>query len=319
MNKKIIFLLISTFGLFLLSSCVHKTSNTDTDNGQDLTEEQTKKHPDENLEEKFLITDSSVGYFKIEDSWQNIAKNIYNYKSIQGFGLCMDGCCGGGFSLGKKITLDDYNETVIENPEIIIGAMVFDRAGDYEGNKYTSNPMDIPEGAPKGIYEMTFIYKVNGENKEFSMEELENLPEGAEFVDRKEKFIKGDYPSLNKEVFYPYPNNCGGWWYWKDKTGYIVVHSNVFKTKEGIGVGTTLENLQEKFGKLHFYVGWIEEDVNALQVVIKSYPNIEFILSYDDYKGNWEEISLLKEENSLTISDFKKNTKIKRLIVNQTN
>ena len=67
---------------------------------------------------------------------------------------------------------------------------------------------------------------------------------------------------------------------------------------------------------MDFNIGWIEEDENALRVVIKSYPNIEFILDVNDYNGNWEDISLLRDENSLTISDFKKNTKIKRLIVN---
>jgi hypothetical protein len=66
-------------------------------------------------------------------------------------------------------------------------------------------------------------------------------------------------------------------------------------------------------------VGWIEENVNALQVVIKSYPNTSFILDIDDYKGNWENISLTEDENSLKVSDFKENTKIKRLIVHKTN
>lgn len=64
---------------------------------------------------------------------------------------------------------------------------------DFRAYKVGTNikkEMEIPEGAPKSEYEMSFIYKVNGENKEFSMEELGNLPEGAEFVDRKQKLIK---------------------------------------------------------------------------------------------------------------------------------
>jgi hypothetical protein len=36
---------------------------------------------------------------------------------------------------------------------------------------------------------MTFIYKVNGVDTEFSEDDLMNLPEGAEFVDRRDKVI----------------------------------------------------------------------------------------------------------------------------------
>jgi hypothetical protein len=40
---------------------------------------------------------------------------------------------------------------------------------------------------------MTFIYKVNGVDTEFSEDDLMNLPEGAEFVDRKDKVITEGY------------------------------------------------------------------------------------------------------------------------------
>jgi uncharacterized membrane protein YphA (DoxX/SURF4 family) len=53
--------------------------------------------------------------------------------------------------------------------------------------------MEIPANAEKGIIEMVFIYKVNGVEKEFTEQELMNLPEGAEFVDRKDKVIKEGY------------------------------------------------------------------------------------------------------------------------------
>ncbi|KDN56426.1 BT_3928 family protein [Flavobacterium seoulense] len=53
--------------------------------------------------------------------------------------------------------------------------------------------MEIPEGAPKSVVEMVFIYKVNGVNKEFTENDLMNLPEGAEFVDRKDKVISQGY------------------------------------------------------------------------------------------------------------------------------
>ncbi|MFH6957821.1 BT_3928 family protein [Flavobacterium aquidurense] len=53
--------------------------------------------------------------------------------------------------------------------------------------------MEIPEGAPKSIVEMTFIYKVNGVDKEFTEKDLANIPEGATFVDRKDKVITEGY------------------------------------------------------------------------------------------------------------------------------
>ena len=53
--------------------------------------------------------------------------------------------------------------------------------------------MEIPEGAPQSVVEMIFIYKVNGVDKEFSTDDLMNLPEGATFVDRKDKVITEGY------------------------------------------------------------------------------------------------------------------------------
>ena len=81
-------------------------------------------------------------------------------------------------------------------------------------------------------------------------------------------------------------------------------------------MSTTLEDVQKKLGKLVFNIGWIEEDENAVQINTSSYHNIGFVLDADDYIGGWEELSnFMGEENTLTISDFKDNTKIKRIIV----
>lgn len=53
--------------------------------------------------------------------------------------------------------------------------------------------MEIPEGAPQSIVEMTFIYKVNGVDTEFTEKDLMNIPAGATFVDRKDKVIVEGY------------------------------------------------------------------------------------------------------------------------------
>lgn len=69
---------------------------------------------------------------------------------------------------------------------------------DFRAYKIGTNIMEgmtIPEGAAKSEYEMVFIYKVNGQNVEFSYEDTMagKVPEGAEFVDRPQKLIKQGY------------------------------------------------------------------------------------------------------------------------------
>ena len=60
------------------------------------------------------------------------------------------------------------------------------------GNNITEG-MAIPEGAPKSVVEMNFIYKVNGVDKEFKEKDLMNIPAGAVFVDRKDNIITQGY------------------------------------------------------------------------------------------------------------------------------
>jgi len=67
---------------------------------------------------------------------------------------------------------------------------------DFRPFKVGSNiekGMEIPEGAPKSVVEMIFIYKVNGVDKEFTEKDLMSIPKGATFVDRKDKVITEGY------------------------------------------------------------------------------------------------------------------------------
>lgn len=67
---------------------------------------------------------------------------------------------------------------------------------DFRAYKVGTNiqkGMEIPEGAPKSVIEMIFIYKVNGVDKEFKEADLMNIPEGATFVDRIDKVITEGY------------------------------------------------------------------------------------------------------------------------------
>jgi hypothetical protein len=69
---------------------------------------------------------------------------------------------------------------------------------DFRAYKVGTNiqeGMTIPEGAPKSVTEMIFIYKVNGVDTEFSQDDVMamKLPEGAVFVDRLDKVITQGY------------------------------------------------------------------------------------------------------------------------------
>lgn len=67
---------------------------------------------------------------------------------------------------------------------------------DFRAYKVGTNipkGMEIPEGAPKDVIEMIFIYKVNGVDKEFTDKQLDKIPAGATFVDRKDQVISEGY------------------------------------------------------------------------------------------------------------------------------
>ncbi len=58
--------------------------------------------------------------------------------------------------------------------------------------------MEIPEDAPRAVYEMSFYYDVNGEERKFSDKELTKLPEGAKFIRREDKLIsEGFQPAIH--------------------------------------------------------------------------------------------------------------------------
>lgn len=63
----------------------------------------------------------------------------------------------------------------------------------YAVGKNIPDGMVMPEGAKLAVYEDTWIYNVNGEDKEFTTEEKPWNLEGATFVDRKTKLIEKGY------------------------------------------------------------------------------------------------------------------------------
>ncbi|MCB0471711.1 MAG: DoxX family protein, partial [Flavobacteriaceae bacterium] len=68
----------------------------------------------------------------------------------------------------------------------------------YAIGKNIPQGMTIPEDAKQPVYEDTWIYKVDGKDREYTTEEKPWTIEGATFVDRKTKLIeKGFEPSIH--------------------------------------------------------------------------------------------------------------------------
>ncbi len=63
----------------------------------------------------------------------------------------------------------------------------------YAVGKNIPEGMIIPEGAKKDVFKDTWIYKVNGEDKEYTTEEKPWEIAGAEFVDRKTILLEKGY------------------------------------------------------------------------------------------------------------------------------
>ena len=63
----------------------------------------------------------------------------------------------------------------------------------YKVGNNIQKGMRIPDGGEKSVVEMVFIYKVGGVDKEFTEKDLMTIPEGAVFVDRKDKVITEGY------------------------------------------------------------------------------------------------------------------------------
>lgn len=58
--------------------------------------------------------------------------------------------------------------------------------------------MEVPEDASRAVYEMSFFYEVNGEERKFSDKELTKLPAGAKFIRREDKLIsEGFQPAIH--------------------------------------------------------------------------------------------------------------------------
>lgn len=80
----------------------------------------------------------------------------------------------------------------------VINHLPFKDFRPYKVGTNIKTDMTIPDNAPKSVVEMVFIYKVNGVDKEFTEKDLMSIPEGATFVDRKDKvLVQGYLPPIH--------------------------------------------------------------------------------------------------------------------------
>ena len=138
--KYIHILLIIILGALVMGSS-QETSKKDSSSKENSIKTQISTNGannyTNNVDEKFLITSSSVGYFKVGKQWQKIAKEVYNYKYEEGYGQCIDACCTGGFGLLKNTGVDKNGEKKYEVELTIIVPMYSDNA---DKNAFKNNP-----------------------------------------------------------------------------------------------------------------------------------------------------------------------------------
>jgi len=114
------------------------------------------------------------------------------------------------------------------------------------------------------------------------------------------------YLQLDSEILLEiYPD-----YYNQDKIGEIIVISNKLKTKEGIGVGSIIEDFISKYNDVTL---WYANISDMCVIETKKYHNMQFVLDSSDIE--WESVNDRRtgvgDMTLLKISDFKPNSKIR--------
>lgn len=178
---------------------------------------------------KFIITNNSIGLFNANSNWKEAYKQ-YDYNKATGE-ECVDACC--------------------------VGTIVLWKSGESK-----NNPSVV-------LYNKEFIDTKTDNEIKMNCEEYEKV------------FASRD------DLFFICSDNCPSWYYKDIITGFAV-YSPEFKTKENIGVGSSVQDFLQAFDKVYLSVGWIEEDADAIQLSVDKYPNLVFIVNSDSYNQEWE-------------------------------
>ncbi|MEY4433482.1 MAG: hypothetical protein RLZZ44_1616 [Bacteroidota bacterium] len=114
----------------------------------------------------------------------------------------------------------------------------------YKVGNSIQKGMEIPEGAPQSVVEMTFIYKVNGVDTEFTEKDLMKIPTGATFVDRKDKVIvEGYVPPIHDFAMEKDGTDFKDEFLQNPKLVVFVTYDLAMSNKEGL---SQLEDLKQK-------------------------------------------------------------------------
>ncbi len=150
----------------------------------------------------------------------------------------------------------------------------------YAIGKNIPEGMIIPEGAQKDVYEDTWIYKVNDEDKEFTTEEKPWEIEGSTFVDRKTVLLeKGYEPPIHDFTMEREDVDFTEFLMQKEKLLLIVMH-NLSKTD--IELLPKLKDLSTKAMQEGFDVYAMSSSKEEDFLKIKEQFNLDFDLLFCD-------------------------------------
>ena len=137
----------------------------------------------------------------------------------------------------------------------------------YAVGKNIPEGMMVPEGAPQPVYEDTWIYNVNGEDKVFTTEEKPWNIEGATFVDRKTRTLKEGYvPPIHDFTMEREGEDMTGQLMNQEKLMLIVVYNLGLASKKGlIRVKDLSERAMENGYQVYCFSASTQEDYEKVK------------------------------------------------------
>lgn len=153
---------------------------------------------------------------------------------------------------------------------------------DFRAYKIGNNiqkGMEIPEGATKSEYEMVFIYKINGVETEIAYADVmaNKVPEGAEFIDRKDKVIvEGYVPPIHDFTIEKDDTNYVETVLEEPKVVFLVTYDLNKSKPKGM---KKLETFHKKATEKGYTVIGLTASDSSLREAVKN----EFNLSFDYY------------------------------------
>lgn len=175
--------------------------------------------------------------------------------------------------------------------------------------------MQVPPGAPKPIVEMVFMYNINGQIKEFTEEQLMELPENAVFIDRKDKVIsQGFMPKIHDFKIVLNGIDLTEYYLGMPKLLVFTAHDLKTASEEGLNQIEQMANLQrrngyeilgltgasqaeiEAFEKTHFYsFRFAFCDATTIKTIERANPSIIYLESgVVKQKVHYKDIDKLK-------------------------